>query len=173
MDEKNIPRITLSILLIIGMLISLFLLYEHFSASASRFCTFGQSFNCGIVNKSPYANVDGISYLLTIDYGLPIPLINISDTNIFLDFITANAFLGFIILLFLFFLNKRYKKSHLLWVDKESNRTWIKRVLTFGLIYALYLLYIQHFILRTYCLFCLLLDITIIASLITAYKIKN
>src|SRR3989344_2808480 len=82
------------IVLVIGMLISLFLVYEHFTPTASKFCSFGKGFDCGIVNKSPYANIDGISYLLTIDFGLDLPLINISGINLFFDFITSNAFLG-------------------------------------------------------------------------------
>ena len=82
-----------NVVLIIGMLISLFLVYEHFSPSASKFCTFGNSFNCGIVNKSPYANLDGLSYLLTIDFKLNLPMITISDINPFFDLITSNAFL--------------------------------------------------------------------------------
>src|SRR3989344_4393241 len=100
------PRKILSILLIIGMILSLYLLYEHFSTTTSKLCTFGENFNCGIVNKSPYANLDGIFYLLTIDLNLNLPLINISDINVILDFLTANAFLGFLTLLLLFFLNK-------------------------------------------------------------------
>jgi uncharacterized membrane protein len=60
--KKNTPRLILNVLLVIGMLLSLFLVYEHFSPAASKFCTFGESLDCGIVNKSPYANLDGISY---------------------------------------------------------------------------------------------------------------
>ncbi len=172
MGEKNTARIMLGIFLVVGMLVSLFLLYEHFSTTASKFCTFGQSFNCGIVNKSPYANLDGIFYLMTIDYGWNVPLLNISDLNLFLDFITANAFLGFLALLFVFILNAMYKKPKFLWVGREENVKWIRGVLIFGLIYGAYLFYIQHAILQTYCLFCLILDFAMILSLIASYRIK-
>ena len=167
------PRKILSITLIIGMLISLFLLYEHLSPSASKFCTFGKSFDCGIVNKSPYANLDGIFYLLTIDLNLNLPLINISDINIVFDIINSNAFLGFLTLLFIYILNKnRHKK--VLWIKPQENRKWTIGILTFGVLYgAGYLFAIQHFILKTYFLFCILLDLTIITSLILAIKVKN
>ena len=107
---KNKKNNILKIFLVIGMLISLFLIYEHFSETASEFCTFGTSFDCGIVNKSPYSTLDGISYLLTIDYGLNLPLINLTP-NLFLEFIFSNAFLGFLTLLFLFFLLLNYEKK--------------------------------------------------------------
>ena len=117
--KKNKYFKLMNIFLIIGMLISIFLVYEHFSPSISKFCTFGDSFDCGIVNKSPYANLDGIFYLLTIDFGIPFPasLMTISDSNWFLDFITSNAFLGFLTLLLLFFLARaNYKNSKFLFI---------------------------------------------------------
>ena len=166
-------RLLLSIFLVFGMLISAFLIYEHFSLTASKFCTFGNNLDCGIVNKSPYANLDGISYLLTIDFNLPLPLIDISGINWFFDFITTNAFLGFLTLLFVLLLNLNYKKSKFLFILKERNVKWIRGVLIFGVIYGFYLFLIQHFILKTYCIFCLALDLMMIISLIISFRIKN
>jgi len=163
-----------SVLLIIGMLISLFLVYEHFSPSASKFCTFGNSFNCGIVNKSPYANLDGISYLLTIDFGLNIPLVTISDLNPFFNLITSNAFLGFLTLLFLFFLAKaNYKNQKFLFIDNKKTLKWLKGITLFGVIYGFYLFLIQHFILKTYCIFCIALDLVLILLLIIVWTNKK
>ena len=169
----NKKRLWLSIFLILGALISTFLIYEHFSTSASKFCTFGNNLDCGIVNKSPYANLDGLSYLLTIDFNLPLPLIDISGINLFFDFITTNAFLGLITLLFVLILNLRYKKSNFYLVSKEENVKWIRGILVFGAVYGFYLFLIQHFILKTYCIFCLALDLTIIISLIISFKLKK
>jgi uncharacterized membrane protein len=171
--SKDKARKVLNVFLIIGMLVSLFLLYEHFSPSASKFCTFGANLDCGIVNKSPYANLDGISFLLTIDYGLPLPLVDISGINLFFDLITANAFLGFLTLLFVFLLNTKYKNKKFLWIDKDKGTKWIRGLLIFGLIYGLYLFYIQHSILKTYCIFCLALDVVIASSVAVAFKIKK
>jgi uncharacterized membrane protein len=164
----------LNILLIIGMADSVFLLYEHFAPSASKFCQFGQSFDCGVVNKSPYANIDGLSYLLTIDYKLPIPYFNISGINAFFDLITANAFLGFLTLLIIFGLNvARYKNRAFLGIAPKQNKKWVIGLLIFGIVYGGgYLFYIQHAILKTYCIFCIVLDITMVVSLIVALKEK-
>ncbi len=166
-------RKALSIFLIIGILISAFLIYEHFSESASKFCTFGEGFNCGIVNKSPYANLDGLSYLLTIDFNLPLPLIDVSGINLFFDFITTNAFLGLLTLFFVLMLNLNYKKDKFLFIEKKSNAKWIRGIMIFGMLYGFYLFLIQHSILKTYCIFCLALDLTIIVALILSFKIKN
>ena len=166
-------RFWLNVFLIIGMLISAFLVYEHFSLTVSKFCTFGDSFDCGIVNKSPYANLDGISYLLTIDFNLPLPLIDISGINWFFDFITANAFLGFITLLFILLLNLKHKKNKFMFVSKRDNLKWIRGILIFGLVYGFYLFLIQHFILKTYCILCIALDLIIIISLILSLKINK
>ena len=93
-------EIFIKVFLILGILISLFLLYEHFSYTADRFCTFGESLNCGIVNKGPYSTLDGISYLLTIDFGLNIPFINLNQYGIIVEFLTTNSFLGLLTLVF-------------------------------------------------------------------------
>jgi len=169
---KNKLSILLNILLVIGMLSALFLVYEHFSPTASKYCTFGESFDCGIVNKSPYANLDGISYLLTIDFGLPLPLIDISGINWFFDLITSNAFWGFLILLLIFLLRTKFKNKKLLWITPEKNTKWVIGLLTFGLVYGgIYLLAIQHFILKTYCIVCLILDAVLLVSVIISRKL--
>lgn len=173
MMNKKTLHISLNVLLIIGMLSALFLVYEHFSATASKYCTFGASFDCGIVNKSPYANLDGISYLLTIDFGLPLPLINISGINWFFDLMTSNAFWGFLTLLLIFLLRTKFKNKKLLWITLEKNIKWVRGLLIFSLVYGIYLLAIQHFILKTYCIVCIILDAVILFSLIIVIKLKN
>ncbi len=172
MNKKTLSTI-LNILLIVGMLSSLFLVYEHFSPTASKYCTFGTSFDCGIVNKSPYANLDGLSYLLTIDFNLPFPLIDISSINWFFDLMTSNAFWGFLTLLLIFLLRTKFKNKKLLGITPEKNTKWVIGLLTFGIIYGFYLFLIQHYILQTYCLFCLILDATILGSLIIMWKLKH
>lgn len=174
MSPKDKKLLAIQVILLMGMLISLFLVYEHFSPSASKFCTFGNSFDCGIVNKSPYANIDGISYLLTIDFSLPIPLINISGINLFFDLMTSNAFLGFLTLLFLFFLIKSYREGKgMLWMERNSILSWCRGILIFSVIYGFYLFLIQHLILKTYCIFCLVLDIILLTSLFLLLIIKR
>mgnify|MGYP001611697474 CR=1 FL=1 len=161
------------ILLIIGMVISLVLLYEHFSPSEASFCTFGSQFDCNIVNKSPYANLDGISYFLTMDKGLSLPLIDLASQGWFLDLITANAFLGFLTLFFVFGLTRSYqRKKDFLFVKNIHLLSWMKWILLFGVLYGLYLIYIQHYIIKSYCILCLSLDVVLIISLLLVWRMK-
>lgn len=158
------------VMLVIGMLISLFLLYEHFTPSASKFCTFGSNFDCGIVNKSPYANVDGLSYLLTIDLGMNLPIIDIAGINPFFDLVSSNAFLGFLTLVFLFLLIRMKEEKMGFWfIKKNQVKYWIKGITLFGVFYGFYLFLVQHFILRTYCIFCIALDFVLITLFILTW----
>jgi uncharacterized membrane protein len=164
----------LMILLVLGMLISLFLVYEHFFEGASEFCTFGSDFDCGIVNRSPYANLDGISYLFTIEFGWPLPLIDISGINWFFDLATSSALWGFLTLLFLFVMRlRKYKKRDFLWIRRESNVKWLRGILIFGMAFGFYLFLVQHFLLQTYCIFCIGLDVVLLLSLILSWVIKE
>jgi len=174
MGKQGKRLVALQIVLVVGMLISLFLVYEHFSTHASTWCTFSDSpFDCGIVNKSPYASLDGISYLLTMDFGLPVPLVEIARVHWTLDVLTSNAFLGFLTLLFVFLLAGAKKNGKgLWWVKKGSVHKWTRWVLTMGVLYGSYLFFIQHSILKLYCLFCLGLDAIILSSCIIAWTLK-
>lgn len=166
--------ITLIVLLILGMLVSLFLVYEHFSESASKYCTFGEGLDCGIVNKSPYAMVDGIFYLMTFDFKWPTPYINISGIHPILELLLSNAFLGFLTLAFLLaLLIHKDEGKGLLWIKKDDVHKWMKGIAIFGVAYGLYLFMIQHYILKTYCLFCILLDIILISILILIWRMKK
>jgi uncharacterized membrane protein len=171
---KKRKSLYLTILLVLGMLSSLFLVYEHFSPSSSTFCNFGKSFDCGIVNKSPYANLDGFFYLLTIDFEVNIPTFYLSDVNWFFDLLTSNAFLGFITLLFMSFLVFAYDKSKgFLWVKETKVLSWLKALSLFGVIYGAYLIFVQHFLLKSYCIFCLFLDVILVSIMIIIWSIKG
>ncbi|MSS74526.1 vitamin K epoxide reductase family protein [Candidatus Pacearchaeota archaeon] len=170
---KNKLSIGLNILLIVGMLVSLLLTYWHFTPSVSKFCTFGTALDCDIVNKSPYANLDGISYLLTIDFNFPLPLIDISEINFLFDLLTSNAFIGFLTFLLIFLLRTKFRNKTLGGITPEKNLKWTRRLLLLGLIYGAYLLFIQSYILQTYCLFCLILDTILLTSFIISMNLKK
>jgi uncharacterized membrane protein len=172
MKIKSSKDVMLRVFLILGLLLSLFLLYEHFSESSSEFCTFGESFDCGIVNKSPYSTLDGISYLLTLDYGLSLPLVDLSQYGVVIEFLTTNSFLGFLTLLFLFFLCLNYQKKGFLWIKKDDVLKWMKCISLFSILYGAYLIYIQHSLLKSYCIFCLALDVTLLIIFILVWRLK-
>ncbi len=174
MAVKKRRHVLLPVLLILGMLVSLFLTYEHFVPEASKFCTFGASFDCGIVNKSPYANLDGISYLLTIDLGWTKNMINLTQYGFFAELFTSNAFLGFLTLVFLLFLFLAHqKKTSCLWIQANKTLSWMQGILIFGVLYGFYLFLIQHFILKTYCILCIALDIVLVISLIIVWRMNH
>ncbi len=159
---------------VLAMLVSLFLLYEHFSESAEKFCTFGESFDCGIVNKSPYASVDGFLYFLLFDVGINVPLLNLSQYGFIVDFLTTNAFLGLLTFLYLLLsVSAIAKGRRFLGMSVKRQRAVAKFILWLSLLYAIYLVYIEFFILKTICLFCVVLDILIVIGLILLYKLPE
>ena len=164
----------LNVLLILGMLDSAFLMYEHYAPAATSFCSFGEGVDCGIVNKSPYATLDGLSYLLTIDYGLPIPLIDIAGIHPILEFFTMNSTLGLITLLFIAFLLKLQKdKKDFKFIKHEKIDLYVRGILGFGIFYGMYLVYIQHWIIKTWCPFCLVLDALLITLFLVHWKMRG
>lgn len=52
--------VLIAILSFAGMSVSAVSLQRHYAKSASEFCDFSQKFNCDIVNRSEYSEVEGI-----------------------------------------------------------------------------------------------------------------
>ncbi len=155
--------------IVLGIALSLFLLHEHFAETPSTICNVGASFDCGVVNKGPYANIDGLSYLLTIEWGLPLPLIQFPDNKV-LDLLTANAFFGLLTMVALLGMAwNYYKGKNFLFLSSERILPWMKKSLLGGVLYGGFLFFIQHSVLRTYCLFCLGLDFVLISLLILVW----
>src|SRR5437899_12111713 len=48
----------------VGAAVSSISLYHHFGTSKTSFCSFGESFNCDIVNRSTYSTVLGVPVAL-------------------------------------------------------------------------------------------------------------
>ena len=164
--------IVLKFLLVVGMIISLYLLYDHFTLDNGGTCSFGGSSGCDSVNRSVYANFEGLFYLLNVVFGLGmIPLIQIANKNLFLDFITAQAFLGFLGLLIVF-LMVSYKDERFLFIKKGKVVSWIRWLLGFGVLYGVYMFLIQAFLIKDYCLFCILLDLVMISCFLISLRMK-
>lgn len=47
-----------------GIAVSAFSLHHHFARSKTSFCDLGQSFNCDLVNRSPYSTFMGVPVAL-------------------------------------------------------------------------------------------------------------
>ena len=50
----------IAVLSLVGMGVSAVSLQRHYAKSATEFCDFSQKFNCDIVNRSEYSEVEGI-----------------------------------------------------------------------------------------------------------------
>src|SRR5437763_6938701 len=63
---RFIQRIFLSISMLAagGTLVSSLSLYHHYRTSQTKYCDFGESFNCDIVNRSTYSVIFGIPVAL-------------------------------------------------------------------------------------------------------------
>jgi uncharacterized membrane protein len=116
----------------VGIAVSSVSLDHHFRKTKTSYCTFGQSFNCDIVNRSEYSTVAGV----------PVALIGI---------------LGYVALLtFATFYRQKAETPGILLASSLA-----------GLGFALYLTYVEKFILGVWCILCLtsLAAILIIAIL--------
>jgi vitamin-K-epoxide reductase (warfarin-sensitive) len=116
-----------------GIVVSSVSLYHHYGTSKTTYCDFSASFNCDIVNRSPYSTV----------LGVPDALIGI---------------LGYATLLAL---ATRYRAR------TETPAKLLVASLA-GLSFALYLTYIEAYVLAIWCILCLS-SLTLI-SLITFFS---
>ena len=109
-----------AVVAVAGVAVSSVSLYHHFGTSKTSFCTFGQSFNCDIVNRSSYSTV----------FGVPVALIGI---------------LGYLLILALATVYR----------EKAETPVMLLIASAAGLAFALYLTYIEKFVLQAWCILCL------------------
>ena len=132
----------IALIAIAGMAVSCVSLYEHFATSTTSFCNFNQSFNCDLVNRSPYSAV----------LGIPVALIGAVGYSLIAILATVYRF--------------QCQTPMILFI-----------VCSVGLSFALYLAYIEKFVLGAWCVLCLT-SLTLIfvdagLSAIATMKIRN
>jgi uncharacterized membrane protein len=103
-----------------GALVSSFSLYHHYGTSQTSYCSFGESFNCDIVNRSTYSVISGV----------PVALIGIIG---YLGLLTLATFY-----------RSRAETPAMLAIASLT-----------GLGFALYLTYVEGFVLAAWCVLCL------------------
>src|SRR5215472_6685260 len=121
--RDRIPKsLTRAIVLIsvAGVIVSSVSLYHHFGTSKTSFCTFGESLNCDLVNRSSYSTV----------LGVPVALIGI---------------LGYLLIVALATVYREKAETPALLLIASGG----------GLAFALYLTYIEKFVLQVWCVLCL------------------
>ena len=136
---------------ILAIIIFSYLLYLHYKPSESKFCNFGEGFNCDIVNKSIYSEIAGI----------PVSLLGVL------------TFIGILILSILSLKDYKTKLSNTFILNSDCMIKIIFWVSVLSLLFALYLVYIEAFVLYSFCIFCLIGDILIIITLITSYLLMQ
>ena len=137
---------------VIAIIISSYLLYLHY-ADTSSFCDFSPSLSCDIVNKSRYSE-------FPIDSGIPVSFIGI------LTFVTVIITLELI-------KNNRTFNFGKTKIDRKKLSNFLFYLMVVSLIFALYLVYTELFLILSICILCVALDIIIIIMLILSYKLRG
>ena len=150
MDKKRGLKVIL-VCSILAIIVFSYLLYIHYKPTESKFCNFGEGFNCDIVNKSIYSEIMGI----------PVSLLG------------ALTFIGVLVLSILSLNNYKKKVSYYFVFDSGLMIRIIFWISVISLLFAIYLVYIEAFVLYSFCIFCLIGDILIIITLITSYLLMQ
>jgi vitamin-K-epoxide reductase (warfarin-sensitive) len=130
--------VVIAVLALAGLAVSAVSLQRHYAKSSTKFCDFGQKFDCDIVNRSEYSSLMGIPVagIGVVGYGALLALATVyksrADTPLRL-LLAALAGLGF----------------------------------------ALYLTYVEGYVLGTWCVLCLsslgmIAGITVLAGVVKA-----
>lgn len=150
---------------ILAVLISLFLLYQHYAKESSRFCNFGKSFSCDIVNKGEYATVDGV---------LNLALSMVFGANFYLNIPIPNSLISVIVFGFLGFAAYHLqKKKKFLGMREKTGIKVMRWIIVASILYALFLIYIEAAVLYSWCIFCLALDAVMVVMAIAVFKLKR
>lgn len=133
----------IALLAVIGVVVSSVSLYHHYGTSATRYCDFGQNFNCDIVNRSVYSSV----------FGIPVALIGV---------------IGYLLLAALATVYRA----------KAETPALLLATSTVGLGFALYLTYIEAYVLGVWCIVCLtslttIVLITVLSSVLVAQALRR
>ncbi len=143
MEQKKLLNY-ISVTSVLAILVSIYLTYLHYSKSLGHFCNFGENFSCDLVNKSIYS-------LFPPKIGIPVAILGL---------------MFFTIILVL---------SRTIYKNLENEKHTIKYLFIlsiFSLLFAGYLFSIELFVIKSFCIFCIILDVLIIINLILTYKLR-
>ena len=147
---------------VIGILLSLYLLFQHYSKVKDPFCD-ALGGGCEIVNRGSFSEVDGIFiefFGIYINFPFPVSLIG-----------TFGFFIG-IILACLILEDNTFKFVRFR-IDKNLMIKLMFGLNVIGFIIAIFLTYIEFIVLGTFCPYCDATKIIFtVVSIITALNIK-
>lgn len=126
-----------------AMGVTAYLVYMHYAPEASDVCEINEQFNCDIVNKSQW------SYIPIGSFEFPVAILG------FLYYL--GVFVGTIGVL----KGWKFTKIHK-WFEPMNVIRLMRWITIPGLLFTLYLTYIEAFVLYTFCLFCVIQQVLII-----------
>ena len=138
--------------LILSLVISTYLIYVHYSDNES-FCDISQGLNCDIVNKSLYAE-------FPVGNGIPVSI---------LGFITFSIILAIVILI----KENYYFKISKTKINKKFLINFLICLLTFSILFAAYLVYVELYLILSICIFCVVLDILLFLMLYCSLELRR
>lgn len=142
--RKKVERLLkmFTVLSLVGVIVSSYLLYAHFKPDDSTICNIGDYLNCDVINKSIYSDI----------LGIPVALIG-AIGYLLLFLIAYGMLLGFY-----------FRKIH-----KSLRPKIVLQILTtmviFAVAFSIWLTYIEFFVLFAACIFCLTQQLIIILLL--------
>jgi uncharacterized membrane protein len=142
------------VLAIAAMGVTAYLTYLHYVPSAAEFCNFSEQFNCDVVNKSQW------SYIALGPIEIPVAIMG------FLYYL--GVFIGTLGVL----KGWKFTKIHK-WFEPMNVIRLMRWFTYIGVLFALYLTYIEAFVLYTFCLFCVIQQVLIVFILALFLGIKT
>lgn len=123
------------------MIVTAYLIYQHYKDPGGAFCNVNDYVSCDIVNKSIYSEI----------FGIPV------------------AALGFVSYGVLFILSIRLSRGEAKQLMRQQGASLTRRLVDFatlfsgaGLLFSLYLTYIEFFVLQALCILCITQQILIL-----------
>ncbi len=152
MNSKKLLK-HIIVLAILGMLITVYLTYQHYAPTGSKLCNFTDTISCDIVNKSTYSELFSAVHLeelaLLLGFDIPVSILGF--------------FTYFVIMILAILLLKN---------PRESLSTFLVYLTGIGAIFSLYLTIIEAFVLEAWCIFCVTQAIIILVLFWYAWKIN-
>ena len=136
----------IAVLAFLAMGVTAYLIYLHYEPSAAEFCNLGTQFNCDIVNKSQW------SYIALGPVEIPVAIFGFLY---YLGIFTGSA--GVV---------KGWRFTAIYkWFEPLNVIRLMRRFTYVGVLFTLYLTYIEAFVLQTFCLFCVIQQFLILGIL--------
>lgn len=157
---RNRLLILLLLFSMLGLLDSTYLTYIHYNISGNNFCALAGNFECNVVSQSTYSEITGILSLFGIRLIIPLP-------------VSVMGIIYFLIM-FVIIISIHLKKPIFnIRISKKELKQYAFILSLCGMAFGLFLIYVQAFVLKAWCLFCLILDLILFSMLIIISVIRK